>query len=249
MPSSARSTSASNRSSSMSIGIRSFSPVYGDEVPASRRRRVQTWVGVGFLLAGLSLIGWYCWQTYGTTWQSHAEARPRSCGQLEDGWGEGSVTVETEFGYALAIIRIPRFGKDNAVPLLEGTSDEVLAAGYGHLEGTSGPGEPGNFVIAGHRVTHGEPLRDMPDLAVGDEVVVETADAVYTYVLTTGWRRPRGAVHRVVGARPDGPMNPDADGVGPSDAPAILTLTTCSELFHTDDRLVAFASLTETAPK
>ena len=41
-------------------------------------------------------------------------------------------------------------------------------------------------MLAGHRITHGEPLRDMPDLEVGDEVVVETADAVYTYVLTTG---------------------------------------------------------------
>lgn len=222
-------------------------PVYGDEVPASRRRRIQTWVGVGFLLAGLSLIGWYCWETYGTTWQSHKK-HDQVVQELEDGWGEGSVTVGTEFGDALAVIRIPRFGKDNAVPLLEGTSDEVLAAGYGHLEGTSGPGEPGNFVVAGHRVTHGEPLRDMPDLAVGDEVLVETADAVYTYVLTSGGDdlEVPFTASWVLDPRPE---NPDADGVGPSDAPAILTLTTCSELFHTDDRLVAFASLTETAPK
>ena len=129
-------------------------------------------MGAGLLLTGLTLLGWYSWQTFGTTWLSerrHAEVIV----QVEDVWGAGSVSADTEYGSASAIIRIPRFGADYAVPLLEGTSDEVLAAGFGHIEDTSGPGEPGNFVIAGHRITHGEPLRDMPQLESGDEVVVE----------------------------------------------------------------------------
>lgn len=229
------------------MGTGPLCPVHNDGVPRSRGRRVQTWLGVGFLLAGLALIGWYCWQTFGTTWQSqkkHAEVVQ----QLEDEWGQGSTTVGTEFGDALAIIRIPRFGDDYAVPLLEGTSDEVLAAGFGHVAGTADPGADGNVVVAGHRITHGEPLRDMADLDVGDTVVVETAEALFTYTLTTGGDELEVpfTASWVLAPRP---VNPDPGGVSGPEAPAILTLTTCSELFHTDNRWVAFASLTETTSK
>lgn len=222
-------------------------PVHNEPVPSRRGHRIQTWLGVGFLLAGLAMVGWYCWQTYGTTWQSrqkHAEV----VAQLEEEWGQGSTTVESEFGDALAIIRIPRLGDDYAVPLLEGTSDEVLAAGFGHLEDTADPGAEGNFVVAGHRVTHGEPLRDMADLDVGDEVVVETAEAFFTYRLTTGGDdlEVPFTASWVLDPRP---VNPDPNGVTAPDAPAVLTLTTCSELFHTDQRWVAFASLTDTRTK
>ena len=216
-------------------------------MPARRRRRIQTWAGVGLVLAGLSLIGWYCWQTFGTTWQSH-QKHEQVVAELETGWGEGSVTVDTEFGPASAIIRIPRFGADYAVPMLEGTSDEVLAAGFGHIEGTDGPGEPGNFVVAGHRITHGEPLRDMPDLEVGDEILVETADRVSTYVLTTGGDDLE-VPFTASWVLDTIPVNPDPDGVAATGGPSLMTLTTCSELFHTDDRLVAFASLVETVEK
>lgn len=37
--------------------------------------------------------------------------------------------------------------------------------------------------IAGHRVTHGSPFRKLLELEKGDQVVVETRDAVYTYEL------------------------------------------------------------------
>jgi sortase A len=229
----------------MSIGTWAFSPLYGERV--ATRRRIETWIGVGLLLAGLSLIGWYSWQTFGTTWVSHRQ-QAEVVEQLGEDWGQGSATAETEFGLADAIVRIPRFGRDYAVPVLEGTSDEVLAAGFGHLEGTAGPGEPGNYVLAGHRITHGEPLRDMPDLEVGDEVVVETKDMTFTYVLTTGGDDLEVPFTASWVLDPV-PVNPDPDGVEAPGGPSILTLTTCSELFHTDDRFVAFASLRDAEQK
>ena len=73
------------------------------------------------------------------------------------------------------------------MPVLEGASDEVLAAGVGHMEDTEA-GAQGNYVLAGHRVTHGEPFADLPDLEPGDEILVETRSATYTYVLDTGVR-------------------------------------------------------------
>ena len=50
----------------------------------------------------------------------------------------------------------------------------------------------------------------------------------------------------------DVPQNPDAGGVQPpSQDPGqrLITLTTCSELFHTDDRLVAFGHLVDKVPR
>lgn len=195
------------------------------------------------LAVGAALLAYVGWQYLGTNWVSerrHGEIRE----ELTRGWDSGQDHVDVDEGTADAVVRIPRFGDDYAVPVLEGTSDEVLAAGYGHFTGTADPGEVGNYALAAHRVTHGQPLAEMPDLEVGDEVIVETADTIYTYRLVTsgdaltvpftaGW---------VLDPLPE---NPDPGGVDPGLRPGarVLTLTTCSELFHTDDRLVAFGTL------
>ena len=39
----------------------------------------------------------------------------------------------------------------------------------------------GNFSVAGHRKTHGEPFRHLDEMRAGDLVYVETAQAWYTY--------------------------------------------------------------------
>jgi sortase A len=216
------------------------------DVPAPRRRRRWAfWTGVGLLLAGLGVLGWVGWQLYGTTWvaqKRHAE----TVQTLEREWSQppdrARAEVETDHGTATAILRVPAFGDDFAVPILEGVSDDVLASGMGHFTGSAGPGEVGNYVLTGHRVTHGEPLRDLPDLQPGDEIVVETRDAVYTYVLDTGGDdlRVPFTAGWVTGSHP---VNPDG-GVGPPpDQRRLVTLATCAELFHTDDRLVAFGHL------
>ena len=139
--------------------------------------------------------------------------------------------------------------------MIEGVRDSDLSRGIGHFPGT-GPGQIGNFALAGHRVTHGEPFRDLPDLRPGDEVIVETADAIYTYVLDTD---PNDLVVSFtenwvldsVPVPPEGeapPGMPDFDSSSTPDE-SIITLTTCSELFHTDNRLVAFGHLLSTTPK
>ena len=82
-------------------------------------------------------------------------------------------------------MRIPRFGDDYAVPVLEGTTDEVLAAGFGRFSAGARPGATGNFVT---RRAPDHPRRAaaaMPELQPGDEVVVETRKWTYTYVLDT----------------------------------------------------------------
>ncbi len=66
---------------------------------------------------------------------------------------------------------------------MSGTDLSFLNRGVGHYTSTAQPGEIGNFAIAGHRVTHGQPFARLLELDAGDEVVVETRDAIYTYVM------------------------------------------------------------------
>lgn len=218
---------------------------------ARRRRRGGSWAfGLGLVLvgAGVVLLGYVGWQLYGTNYVSQ-QRHDRTVEALREAWAgsgdpgpTGTGSVPSGGSSADAIVRVPAFGEDFAVPLVEGIEDDALASGLGHFPESVEPGEPGNFALAGHRITHGEPLRDLPDLVAGDEIVVETRDWVHTYVLDTGGddlRVPFTATW-VVGPAP---TNPDG-GVSPDAAEThLITVTTCAELFHTDDRLVAFGHL------
>ena len=223
--------------------------------PTPERSAGARWLGrVGVLLvvAGLGVGGYVAWQVWGTnvvaqrTHRALVEDVERAWAREGAGTGEG--TVATDEGDVSAIVRIPRFGDDYAVPLLEGTGDDVLAAGIGRFTSGAEPGGRGNLALAAHRVTHGQPLRRMPELEAGDEVVVETERWTYTYVLDTGGADltvpfTAGWVLDDVPENPDGGVQPDR-----SDSRRLLTLTTCSELFHTDDRLVAFGHLSTKEP-
>ena len=82
------------------------------------------------------------------------------------------------------------------------------------------------------------------DIGPGDEVVVETVEATYTYELDTD---PRELVIPFTGVwvLDRVPENPEAGGPQPDQEKGqrLITLTTCAELFHTDDRLIAFGHL------
>ena len=208
-------------------------------------RRLLLWPGVALILVGVCLLGYVGWEFWGTTWVSHRH-RDQALSQIEREWARpetGSGAVRTRWGDAVAIIRIPRFGSAYAVPVFEGTSDDVLATGFGHFDNAAPPGEVGNFAVAAHRITHGDPLRRMPDLKIGDEVIVQTRTTTFTYRLTT----PGSGLVVPFTARwvtDPLPANPDG-GVEPAQAPGqrLITLTTCSELFHTDNRSVSFGVL------
>ena len=91
-------------------------------------------------------------------------------------------------GDAIALLRIPKFGASYEVPVLEGADLSVLARGVGHYPSSAMPGQIGNFAIAGHRVTHGQPFSRLLELNKGDQIIVETRSAIYTYVLDTAPR-------------------------------------------------------------
>jgi sortase A len=228
-----------------------------------RRVRLALWTsGVVLILVGGSMLAYAGWEFYGTDIVArHKQAEIRA--DLEARWKYPTVAdvVGPEaggasLGSAIALVRIPAFGSGYEVPVIEGVRDSDLAQGIGHFPGT-GPGQIGNFALAAHQSTHGEPFGQLPDLRPRDEIIVETADAIYRYVLDTnpndlvvpftdGW------VIDPVPTPPEGesapPGMPDFGGSALPDR-AIITLATCSELFHTDDRMVAFGHLVSTIPK
>lgn len=217
------------------------------------RRGVSFWLGLGMVVAGLGLLGYVGWQMFGTNIVSERKQR-EAVQALERQWAQeparrpGRRAEPVRLGTATALIRIPRFGDDYVMPVHEGVADDVLARGYGHFAESVQAGEKGNYALAAHRVTHGEPLRDMPKLRPGDEVIVETREAIYTYVLDTDPNELIVTFEDVWVVAPE-PENPDPDGVQPADHPQLITLTTCAELFHTDDRMIAFGHLESETPK
>jgi sortase A len=205
--------------------------------------------GLLLVLVGVGLLGWVGWQMWGTNYVSQQQ-HESIVSEIEQQWVEGGDEISAAGSKAAYVVRIPKFGKDYAVPILKGTSDEVLAAGYGHFDGSAEAGKEGNFALAAHRITHGEPLRRMPELQAGDEIIIETRKATYTYVLDTGGDDlkvdfTQGWVVDAVPQNPNGGVQPPSTEPGQK----LITLTTCAELFHTDDRLVAFGHLAEVTPR
>jgi sortase A len=223
-----------------------------DGTKAGTGRRITFWIGIGLILAGLGLLGYVAWQFWGTNWVARKHQRELTS-QVEKDWATGKgCTRFCPKGATIALIRIPKFGKKYLVPVLEGTDKaSVLDKGaFGHFEDTAAAGAVGNFALAGHRVTHGEPLRHMPDLRPGDKVIVETRTFTYTYVLDTN---PNDLVIPFTGTWVLDPVphNPSGGVEPPSQTPGqrLITLTTCSEIFHTDNRMIAFGHLESKSPK
>jgi sortase A len=147
---------------------------------------------------------------------------------------------------AYAILTIPRL--DLRVPVAEGISKpSVLNKGYvGHYPDTAQPGRAGNFSLAGHRNTHGEPFRYINRLRKGDRIEVETKAAAYTYVVDAALPQtaPRdGGVIRPI------PRSIIHKQYGYTDPGYYLTLTTCTPEYTSKYRLVVWGKLSSMRPR
>ncbi|MFI0979629.1 class E sortase [Streptomyces sp. NPDC021093] len=168
-----------------------------------------------------------------------------------DGVGTGTGAGKKPVGpprwdQAYAVIRIPKVGV--VAPVAQGVGKRgVLDKGYvGHYPGTAQPGQAGNFALAGHRNTHGEPFRYINRLGVGDEVVVETREAVYTYVVSGGVPQTSARDVGVIGAVPRSGVKA---GYGYREPGYYLTLTTCTPEFTSKYRLVVWGKLARMRPR
>jgi len=70
-------------------------------------------------------------------------------------------------------------------PIFEGVWLTVVDHGPGHWPGSAEPGQIGNSVFAGHRVTHTHPFLNLDQLAIGDHVIFDMPDGQFTYAVTS----------------------------------------------------------------
>ncbi len=202
-----------------------------------------TIVGIVLLVTGLACLGWVAYQYFGTNVTSQQTFKTER-EELRTKWTEekksdpGGKKKSSDLpGDAIALLRIPKFGSDYEIPILNGTDLAILSKGVGHYSSTAGPGQIGNFAIAGHRVTHGQPFARLLELDAGDQIIVETRETIYTYVLDES---PKQLTVRDTDTWVIDPV-PGKPDTKPTDA--LITLTTCQDLFRSPDRSIGFGRL------
>ncbi|MET8678379.1 class E sortase [Streptomyces sp. NPDC004647] len=181
-------------------------------------------------------------------------------GRLQERWSTGPVTDATqgqekpqqdgsaaehgpkpyESGKAFAVMYIPRFGGSWAKPVLEGTGTGTLKKGLGHYARTAPLGGTGNFSVAGHRRTYGDPFKDFPELRPGDAVVLTDGATWFTYRID---RKPYRTLPSDTGV-----LDPVPQKAGFGRPGRYMTLTTCEPEWGHSHRLIAWAHLDATRP-
>ncbi|WTW96183.1 class E sortase [Streptomycetaceae bacterium NBC_01309] len=153
-----------------------------------------------------------------------------------------------EDGKSFAVMYIPRFGSGWKWTVLANTETDTLKKGLGWYTGSAKAGQDGNFAVAGHRKTYGDPMIDFPDLRVGDKVIVN--DTVNWYVYTIDKPLVNGTNNKAVyKTLPD-----DTGVVAPVpvkgfDKPGkYITLTTCEPEYGSSHRLIVWGHLESVQP-
>ncbi|MEU5578487.1 class E sortase [Streptomyces huasconensis] len=176
---------------------------------------------------------------------------------LQDQWARGEISAGAgaadepagtspaepapyQDGKPFAVMYIPRFGFTWNKPVLQGTGTDVLKKGLGHYASTAQLGQKGNFSVAGHRRTYGDPFKDFPKLRPGDPVVLTDGTTWFTYRVD---RRPYRTLPGDIGVIDPVPRKSGFDGPG-----RYLTLTTCEPEWGHSHRLIVWAHLDATQP-
>lgn len=178
---------------------------------------------------------------YLLVWTNHrtAAAQDDLLTQFRDSTSEGRAPLKArpDPGDGVAVMYIPRFGKDWQWVVVEGTETSDLRNGPGRFSQTAMPGQKGNFAVAGHRATHGEPFAEMDSLKKGDEVVVETAKEFLTYEVDSNQIIAPTQMDVLASV----PGNPE---LKPKRNQRFLTLVTCHPRWGSTERMVVVAQLT-----
>jgi sortase A len=82
----------------------------------------------------------------------------------------------------IGTIEIPRIGLNHRI--MHGISLRNIDHGPSHWPGTAMPGENGNTVFAGHRVTHSKPFRNIDQLQLDDQVIFRIHGLKSVYKVT-----------------------------------------------------------------
>ncbi|WP_406094825.1 class E sortase [Streptomyces sp. NBC_01013] len=203
-------------------------------------------VGELFISLGVLMLLFVTYQLWWTNVRADQIAG-KETHKIQDDWAKGKRSPGAFApGEGFAIIHIPKL--DVVTPIAEGISKEkVLDRGmvghYGEepLRTAMPSDKQGNFALAGHRNTHGEPFRYVNRLSPGDPIVVETQDAYYTYEMTSVLPQTSPSNVSVIGAVP-----PQSGFKKPG---RYITLTTCTPEFTSTYRLIVWGKMVDERPR
>lgn len=222
-----------------------------DTRPSGRRpsvvRTVVRTFGELLITGGLVILLFAVYVLYGTGLTT-ARAQAQLEDQIAQTWSEPAprpaVAQEAAseqpapppaLGAPVAVLAVPKLGRDYRHVVVEGTGREELKKGPGHQPGTAMPGELGNFVLAGHRTTYGAPFGRFDELGVGDEVSVTSQSGSYTY---------RISQVEVVDPSDTAVMLPVPRQPGAAPTERLLTMITCTPKYSASQRLILTGVLT-----
>ncbi|MBD0745916.1 class E sortase [Streptomyces sp. CBMA152] len=202
-------------------------------------------IGELFITLGVVMLLFVTYQLWWTNIRAHQQAGSEAKKIAHD-WASGKAPGAFQPGKGFAIMHIPTL--DVVVPIAEGTSktkvlDKGMVGHYGQGSlKTAMPGDrTGNFALAGHRNTHGEPFRYINHLKRGDLVVVETQQAYYTYAITSSL--PSTSPKNVSVLKPI-PVGSGFTGPG-----RYITLTTCTPEFTSTYRMIVWGKMVDERPR
>ncbi|MFJ9865424.1 class E sortase [Streptomyces sp. NPDC101165] len=203
-------------------------------------------IGEVFITTGVLMLLFVTYQLWWTNVRAHAQAGSETH-QLQDDWASGKRAPGVfEPGQGFAILHIPKL--DVVAPIAEGVSnkkvlDKGMVGHYGEgaLKTAMPDAKTGNFGLAAHRNTHGEPFRYINRLTAGDPVVVETQDTYFVYKVTS--------MLPVTPPSNTGVLNPIPRGSGFTEPGRYITLTTCTPEFTSKYRLIVWGKMVEERPR
>lgn len=133
--------------------------------------------------------------------------------------------VQAQDIVGVGLLYIPRLKTEVwGLPIVSGTSDKALSQGVGHYAKSELPGQIGNFAIAGHRATNGEPFAYFEKLKAGDMVYVQTNVGWFSYQLVQDQKIQETEVWV---------LDDDPIGLGEQ---KLITLTTCDPRWNSTRR-------------
>ncbi|WEV26509.1 class E sortase [Streptomyces sp. 71268] len=209
--------------------------------------RVSRGLGELFITIGVLMLLFVAYQLWWTNIIAQQQAREER-EKLQKQWAQDDKRAPGEFepGEGFAIMYIPKL--DVVVPVAEGIDKrDVLDRGMvghygtGKLRTAMPSDKRGNFAVAGHRNTHGEPFRYINRLQPGDPIVVETQDAYYTYEMAAILPETSPSNIGVIG-----PVPPGSGFTGPG---RYLTMTTCTPEFTSKYRMIVWGKMVEERPR
>ncbi|MEU1478647.1 class E sortase [Streptomyces sp. NPDC005760] len=203
-------------------------------------------IGEVFITTGVLMLLFVSYQLWWTNVRAHAAA-DKEASSLQNDWASGKGAPGTfEPGQGFALLHIPKL--DVVVPIAEGVSNKkVLDKGMvghyseGALKTAMPDAKTGNFALAGHRNTHGEPFRYINKLSPGDAIVVETQDEYFVYKMTS--------TLPVTSPSNTSVIDPIPKGSGFTTAGRYITLTTCTPEFTSKYRLIVWGKMVEERPR